>query len=77
MYKIGMFSKMTKVTVKTLRHYDEIGLLKPGWVCPENGYRYYSNEEMLRLHRILSLKQIGFFSMKLSSSWTKRCLRNV
>ena len=60
MYKIGLFSKMNKVTVKTLRHYDEIGLLKPSRICPENGYRYYTSAEMLRLHRILALKQIGF-----------------
>jgi len=60
MYKIGLFSKMNKVTVKTLRHYDEIGLLKPSRVDEETGYRYYSSKEILRLHRILALKQIGF-----------------
>lgn len=60
MYKIGLFSKMNKVTVKTLRHYDEIGLLKPSRVSEESGYRYYSSRETVRLHRILALKQIGF-----------------
>ena len=42
MYKIGEFSKLAKTTVKTLRFYDESGLLKPAFVDPENGYRCYT-----------------------------------
>lgn len=60
MYKIGVFSKMNRVTVKTLRHYDDIGLLKPCHVDQTTGYRYYSSDQLLSLHRILALKQIGF-----------------
>ncbi|MDD2620509.1 MAG: MerR family transcriptional regulator [Syntrophomonadaceae bacterium] len=60
MYKIGVFSKMNKITVKTLRHYDDIGLLKPCHVDETTGYRYYSSDQLLVLHRILALKQIGF-----------------
>lgn len=60
MFKIGVFSKMNKVTVKTLRYYDEIGLLCPSHVDETTGYRYYSGSQLPRLHRILALKQIGF-----------------
>ncbi|PZD92972.1 MerR family transcriptional regulator [Paenibacillus sambharensis] len=60
MYKIGVFSQMNKVTVKTLRHYDEIGLLKPAYVEQSTGYRYYCADQLQRLHTILGLKQIGF-----------------
>ena len=42
LYKIGMFANMNHVTIKTLRYYDEQGLLKPAHVEVENGYRYYS-----------------------------------
>lgn len=60
MYKIGVFAKMNKVTVKTLRHYEEIGLLKPCFVDQSSGHRYYSTDQMNHLHRILVLKDIGF-----------------
>ena len=39
MYRIGEFSKIGKVTVKTLRYYDEVGLLKPETVNQDTGYR--------------------------------------
>ena len=60
MFKIGDFAKLNKVTVKTLRHYDSLGLLKPQKIDSFTGYRYYSASQMLVLNRILSLKDIGF-----------------
>jgi DNA-binding transcriptional MerR regulator len=59
MFKIGEFSRFSQVTVKTLRYYDEIGLLKPAKVDPFTGYRYYSASQFPRLHRILALKELG------------------
>ena len=59
MYLIGLFSKINRVTAKTLRHYDEIGLLKPEHVDGETGYRYYTSAQLPVLHRILALKQLG------------------
>lgn len=59
MYQIGLFSKMNRITTKTLRHYDEIGLLKPAFVDEFTGYRYYSSEQLPRLHQIITLKQMG------------------
>ena len=59
MFKIGEFSKLSQVTVKTLRYYDEIGLLKPAKVDRFTGYRYYSADQLPRLNRILALKDLG------------------
>lgn len=60
MYRIGLFSQITKTTIKTLRYYDEVGLLSPCYVNLENGYRYYNSRQLVEFHRILALKQMGF-----------------
>jgi effector-binding domain-containing protein len=58
-FKIGEFSKLSQVTVKTLRYYDEIGLLKPAEIDRFTDYRYYSADQLPRLNRILALKGLG------------------
>lgn len=60
MLKIGDFSRLTQVPVKTLRYYDEIDLLKPAEIDRYTGYRYYATAQMAVLHRILVLKDLGF-----------------
>lgn len=60
MFKIGDFSKLSRVSVKTLRYYDEIGLITPVRVDDFTGYRYYSTDQLPRLNRILALKDLGF-----------------
>jgi len=52
-------SRITKVSVQTLHHYDRIGLLKPSLRLP-NGYRVYSEKDLLRLQQILAMKFFGF-----------------
>ncbi len=59
MYKIGEFSRLSRVTVKTLRHYDELGLLKPAQVDRFTSYRYYTAAQLPQLYRILALKDLG------------------
>lgn len=59
MLKIGEFSRLSQVTVKTLHHYDEIGLLKPTQVDPFTDYRYYTLDQLPRLHSIMALKELG------------------
>jgi effector-binding domain-containing protein len=59
MYKIGEFSKIGFVTVQALRHYDEIGLLKPVKVEKQTGYRYYSADQLPRIQYISALKNTG------------------
>ena len=60
LYKIGMFAAMNHITVKTLRFYEEQGLLMPALIHPETGYRYYTLSQMAVLHQITALKQAGF-----------------
>lgn len=60
MLKIGEFSKLCRVTVKTLRYYDEIDLLKPDTIDPDNGYRFYRPEKLAAVSEIQSLKDMGF-----------------
>ena len=59
-WSIAQVARMSKVTSRTLRHYDEIGLLKPVRVDQFTGYRYYSVAQLPRLNRILALKDLGF-----------------
>jgi DNA-binding transcriptional MerR regulator len=60
LYKIGLFSQINRVTIKALRYYDEISLLKPEFIDRQNGYRYYTSQQLPILHRILALRQMGF-----------------
>jgi DNA-binding transcriptional MerR regulator len=60
MIRIGDFSKLSRVSVKTLRFYDEVELLKPVEVDRFTGYRYYESGQLARLNRILALKDLGF-----------------
>lgn len=58
-YKTGKFARLANVSERTIRYYDKIGLLKPYFVM-ENGYRQYSDLDLLKLQKILSLKHLGF-----------------
>ena len=60
MLKIGEFSKIAQVSVKTLRYYDQMGLLKPAHIDRFSGYRYYALSQLVRLNRILALKDLDF-----------------
>jgi DNA-binding transcriptional MerR regulator len=60
LYRIGQFSKITKVTVKALRFYEEEGLLEPAYTDAASGYRYYSSDQLPRVFRIVALRQCGF-----------------
>ena len=59
-FKIGEFSRLMQVTVKTLRHYEQKELLVPDEVDEWTGYRYYSITQMLKLNSIRQLQQLGF-----------------
>lgn len=60
MLPIGEFSKLCEVSTKTLRYYDEIGLIHPDQINPENGYRYYSIGQLKRMLYINRLKSYHF-----------------
>ena len=60
MLKIGEFSKLSRVSIRMLRHYDDIGLLKPAEIDQFTGYRYYREDQLLVMGRITALKDMGF-----------------
>jgi len=59
MFKIGDFSRIGQVSVRMLRHYDKLGLLTPSYTDPSSGYRYYTIDQLARLHRIVALNDLG------------------
>src|SRR3954470_5802575 len=59
MYRIGEFAKLGGVSIKTLRYYDQIGLLRPAKVDSRTQYRCYLPEQLQELATILALKQLG------------------
>lgn len=60
MFRIGEFSKLTQVTIRMLRYYDQTGLLKPAKIDPQTGYRLYKAEQIPVLNRIIYLRDSGF-----------------
>lgn len=60
MFSIGDFAGLGRVSVRMLRHYDAIGLLRPAHVDPHSGYRFYSADQLKTLNRVIALKDLGF-----------------
>lgn len=57
--KVGEFSRLCQVPVKTLRYYDEIGLFRPAQIDRFTSYRYYTLDQLPRIHRIMAFKELG------------------
>src|SRR5437016_6712558 len=57
--KVGELAKRTGLTIRTLHHYDEIGLLKPS-LRTEADHRLYTASDVARLQQVVSLRQLGF-----------------
>jgi DNA-binding transcriptional MerR regulator len=60
MFRIRDFSRLARVSIKTLRHYDRLGLLAPAYVDPVTRYRWYAARQMSRLQRIVAFRQLGY-----------------
>jgi DNA-binding transcriptional MerR regulator len=60
MLTIGDFARHGRVSVRMLRHYDTIGLLRPARTDPASGYRFYEAAQLTRLNRVIALKDLGF-----------------
>ncbi|WP_116807625.1 MerR family transcriptional regulator [Steroidobacter cummioxidans] len=60
MLRIGEFARLGNVSIKLVRHYDEIGLLPAGATDPNTGYRYYSVTQLARLNQLLVYRSLGF-----------------
>src|SRR5689334_1047420 len=60
MFSIGEFAQHGRVSVRMLRHYDAIGLIRPACVDPDTGYRFYQASQLDELNRVIALKDLGF-----------------
>ena len=69
---IGEAAKLKQVSVKSLRYYETIGILKPAYVDPSSGYRYYSPNQMIDLDVILTCIELGIPLKSLTDHKTPR-----
>lgn len=69
MLRIGEFSKLTNVPIRTLRYYDEIDLFKPAEIDLFTDYRYYKKEQIEDLNLINKLKSVGFSLDEIKQNW--------
>ena len=60
LYRIGIFAAMNHVTIRTLRFYEERGLLEPAYIHPDSGYRYYTLDQSAQLQEITALNAAAF-----------------
>ena len=67
--KIGEFSRLGRVTVRALRHYEEIGLLRPAIIDRETGYRYYAVDQLQKIQSITKLKGLGYSLDEIRELW--------
>ncbi len=76
MFKIGDFSKLTKVSIHMLRYYDEAGLFEPAYIDPFTGYRQYAIEQIPLLNKLVFLRDAGFTIAEISAAVTEgdKCL---
>lgn len=80
MFKIGEFSRLTHVSIRMLRYYDEAGLLKPAETDRFSGYRLYSNNQIPRLNKIVFLRDLGFGVSEISGAlkkWDDEFIENL
>lgn len=67
--KIGEFSRLCRVTVRTLRHYEDIGLFVPEIVDRSTGYRYYTVRQLQKMESIMRLKELGYSLEEIRDLW--------
>lgn len=72
MFKIGEFSRITQVTIRMLRYYDEIGILKPAQIDPWTGYRMYSVDQISLLNKIVYLRDSGFHISEIAAALDRK-----
>ena len=75
-YKVKQLAQLAGVSVRTLHHYDQIGLLSPSYVG-ENGYRFYERAELMRLQEILFFKEMGLSLSEIATALEKSDLERA
>lgn len=72
MFKIGEFSKLTQVSIRMLRYYDQVGLLKPAEIDPWTSYRFYTIHQIPVLEKIIYLRDSGFHVAEISAALAEK-----
>jgi DNA-binding transcriptional MerR regulator len=72
MFSIGEFARHGRVSVRMLRHYDAIGLLRPASVDPASDYRFYQASQLAELNRVIALKDLGFSLQQVQAILTEQ-----
>lgn len=67
MFKIGEFSIISGLSINTLYHYENIGILKPRFINNDTNYRYYEADQLITINKILALKDAGFSLMEIAA----------
>ncbi|WP_164669780.1 MerR family transcriptional regulator [Virgibacillus doumboii] len=70
MFKIGDFSKLSGLSINTLYHYENIGILKPSFIDRDTNYRYYEADQLVTINKVLALKDAGFSLSEIASILT-------
>ena len=73
---VGKLAKLGGITVKTLKHYEKLGLMKPVYIDPLTNYRYYSMDQVKNIYEILSLKDLGLSLGDIQSTWERNILKD-
>lgn len=76
MFQIGQFSKLTQVTIRMLRYYDEMGLLKPATIDQQSGYRLYAAAQIPTLNKIVYLRDCGFNVSEIATALSLNNINN-
>lgn len=71
MFRIGEFSKLTQVSIRMLRYYDETGLFKPADIDRDTNYRLYSAKQIVTLNKIVFLRDLGFSTSEIAVALAK------
>lgn len=66
-FKIGEFSKLSQISIRMLRYYDEVEILKPAEIDRYTGYRLYSTDQLIQANKIMFLRDVGFGSKEIAS----------
>ncbi|MGY3746264.1 MerR family transcriptional regulator [Vagococcus salmoninarum] len=77
MFKIGDFSRLSTISIRMLRYFDQVGLLKPLHVNPTNGYRYYGSGQLAVANTIKQLQNFGFSLSQINELLTNKTSKSM
>ncbi len=77
LYSIGQTAKLMGISVQTLRLYSNMGIIKPSYINPDNGYRFYDATTFSTIDRLKYLQKLGFTLSQIKTLYDKNCVSDV